>query len=179
MQQSIWLVAFFSYLGWGRMVSPSRSSKDFPRDPVCRGRAGYLATLPRTILRGPRGKRPSPVNALSSRDAVPGEASSRPRGGSRNPPQDPTPTSLSPGGPGGCRVILGTAFLLPSPCPSCSGAGREGSGFLPLPSPGAGQQLLRDQLGTKATRSSPGPPLLQEERGLIYSQVKGIRTRLW
>ena len=46
-----------------------------------------------------------------------------------------------------------------SPRPSCSGAGREGSGFLPLPSLGAGasRQLRGDQLGTRVTRSSPVP----------------------
>lgn len=56
------------------------------------------------------------------------------------------------------------ALLTPSPHPSCSRAGREGSRFLPLPSPDAraGQQLLGDQLGTKAKQSSPIPPYTLE-----------------
>lgn len=84
------------------------------------------------------------------------EAGTRPR--TPQPPRHPF------GALGDCRVILSTAFLTPSPHPSCSGAGREGCGFLPLPGPDARvrQQLLGDQLGTKATRSSPIPPYTLE-----------------
>lgn len=78
-----------------------------------------------------------------------------------------------------CASVAAELFQAPRSCPPCSC-----SGFLAWPSlglwphsrAGAGRQLLGDQLGTRAGRSSPVPPprIAHNAAGLIYS---GVRAR--